>query len=373
MVVYIAGILLSVLGICLSVALHEAGHMVSARVFGMKVRRFFVGMGPTLFSFRWRGTEYGLKAVPIGGFCDISGMTTLDNNVKDERPMWKFKPWQRTVVMASGPLTHFVLGFLILYVMAMTVGLPNTAGEAILNPTDGGAAAAAGIRSGDRVLSVADKRTPTWSEVVTVVRNQSGATPIEVQRDSSTLTFTVNIPRVYRQGVGEIGVIGASAQATLHYNPISAVGEATAFTGQILTQSSQRLIEIPQTIPALAKAIIGGERDPNTPVSVVGASRLGEEAVEAGLWSKFILVLAGLNFSLGLFNLLPLLPLDGGHIAVTWYEKVRDEVRHWSDRPPLGPVNYTRLLTVTMALVIIGGLFASLTVTADIVNPIRLT
>nr|CTQ96773.1 Membrane-associated zinc metalloprotease [Kibdelosporangium sp. MJ126-NF4] len=101
MLAYIAGIVLFALCICLSLALHEAGHMLTARAFGMKVRRFFVGMGPTLFSFRRGGVEYGLKAVPIGGFCDISGMTTLDENVRDERPMWNFKTWQRTAVMAA--------------------------------------------------------------------------------------------------------------------------------------------------------------------------------------------------------------------------------------------------------------------------------
>ncbi|ONI79470.1 zinc metalloprotease [Actinosynnema sp. ALI-1.44] len=370
---YIAGIVLFALCVCLSLALHEAGHMLTARAFGMKVRRFFVGMGPTLFSFRRRGVEYGLKAIPIGGFCDISGMTTLDENVRDERPMWNFKTWQRTAVMAAGPLTHFLLGFLILFVMAMSLGLPNTASKPVLASTEGGAAAAAGIRPGDEIVSVAGKSTPTWQEMVGVVRAQSGPTPVEVKRGDQLLTFQVTIPRVHRDGVGEIGVIGASVQTAFQYGPVDAVGATAAYTGQMFTQTFERLIEMPQRIPGLVSAVFGGERELNSPVSVVGASRLGGEAAEAGLWSIFFLLLAGLNFFLGVFNLLPLLPMDGGHIAVTWYEKIRDKIRGLRGRPALGPVDYTRLANVTMALVVVGGLFVVLTITADIVNPIRLT
>src|SRR5262249_37754590 len=161
----------------------EAGHLVSARAFGMRVRRFFIGCGPRIFSFRRGQTEYGLKAIPLGAFCDIAGMTTLDDDVRpDERPMWSFATWKRTVVMAAGPATHFVLGFLILYVLAMTMGLPNTTGRPVLDSTTGGAAAAAGIRPGDEVLSVAGRQTPTWPDMVGVVRQQNGPTPVEVRR-----------------------------------------------------------------------------------------------------------------------------------------------------------------------------------------------
>jgi membrane-associated protease RseP (regulator of RpoE activity) len=372
MLAYIAGIVLFALGVCLSLALHEAGHMLTARAFGMKVRRFFVGYGPKVFSFRRGGTEYGLKAIPLGGFCDIAGMTTLDDRPGD-RPMFQFKTWQRTVVMATGPLTHFVLGFLILYTMAATMGLPNTTGKPVLDSVAGGAAETAGIRPGDTVLSVAGTQTPTWTEVVGTVRKQSGPTAIEVRRGDENLRFTVNIPQVNREGIGQVGTIGATVSREFHYGPIEAIGGAGAFTGQMFAQTWHKLIEFPQRVPALVSAIFGGERDPNTPISVVGASRLGGEAVEAGLWSIFVLMLAGLNFFLGVFNLLPLLPLDGGHIVVNWYERVRDSIRKLRGRAALGPVNYERLATVTLVLVMIGGALVTLTITADIVNPIRLT
>src|SRR6266545_3922967 len=121
------GIVLFALGICLSVALHEAGHMGTAKLFGMKVRRYFIGFGPKLWSFRRGETEYGLKAIPLGGFCDIAGMTAMDEVSPAEAPraMWRFPAWKRVVVMCAGSVTHFILGFIILYIMAATMGLPN--------------------------------------------------------------------------------------------------------------------------------------------------------------------------------------------------------------------------------------------------------
>ena len=141
----------------------------------------------------------------------------------------------------------------------------------------------------------------------------------------------------------------------------------------MFSQTFQKLLQFPQRIPAVVNAIFGGERDPNTPVSVVGASRIGGEAVEAGLWQLFLLLLAGLNFFMGVFNLLPLLPLDGGHIAIIWYEHVRNWLRDRRGKTAAAPVDYTKLSSITMLLVLVGGAVVLLTVTADIVNPIRIT
>ncbi|TCO52413.1 M50 family metallopeptidase [Actinocrispum wychmicini] len=386
---YAFGVILFALCIGLSLGLHEAGHLLTAKAFGMKVRRFFVGYGPKLFSFRRGGTEYGLKAVPLGGFCDIAGMTTLDELTPDEesRAMYRQKAWKRTVVMATGPVSHFLLGFLVLYVMSVTMGLPNTQEKPTIDSVAGcvvddgqncapgqlGPAEAAGIRSGDTVLSVAGKSTPTWADMVTAVRASAGPTPVEVRRGDSTLRFTVDIPRVERKGAGRVGAIGATPAAALAYGPIEAFGATTSYTGQLFAQTWEKLIRFPERVPALVNAIMGGERDPDTPVSVVGASRIGGEAVQAGLWSTFILMVAGLNLFLGVFNLLPLLPMDGGHIAIIFYERIRDWIRKLRGREAAGPVDFSRLATVTLVLVVIGGAFVLLTITADIVNPVRIT
>lgn len=402
---YIIGVVLFALGICVSVALHEAGHMVTAKAFGMKVRRYFVGFGPTVFSWRRGETEYGLKWIPLGGFCDIAGMTALDEVTPDEAPraMWRFKTWKRTVVMSAGSVTHFILGFVVLYLMAVTMGLPNLAPattEPVLAATScarsttteaeatdtttacpAGAptpAKTAGLLVGDKVLSVGGKPVATWDQMLAAVQATSGPTAFQVLRDGKTLNLTVDVPKVKRwtsAGVKEVGMIGASAQPpalTTQYGPVAAVGATFSFTGTMFAETAQRLVEFPERIPAVVTAIFGGERDPNTPVSVVGASRIGGEAVERGIWVLFFFLLASLNFFIGVFNLLPLLPLDGGHIAVVWYERVRDWIRARRGKVAGGPVDYTKLSGITMVLVLIGGAVTLLTVTADIVNPIRL-
>lgn len=404
MLAYIIGVVLFALCIGLSLALHEAGHLLTAKAFGMKVRRYFVGMGPRIWSFRRGETEYGLKAIPVGGFCEIAGMTTLDevDPADEPRAMWRQKTWKRTVVMATGPFTHFLLGFLVLYVMALTFGLPNLAekpvvsqvsgcvhdartNEQLANPTcspgETGPAQAAGLRPGDEVLSVAGVSTPTWSAMVEEIQRADGPTAFVVQRGDETVRLTVDVPQVDRPvtnsdgeaAVAQVGVAGVMATRSFEYGAWSAVGGTAVFAGDMFAQTFEKLIEFPQRIPAVVEAIFGGERDPETPVSVVGASRIGGEAVEAGLWQVFLLLLAGLNFFLGVFNLLPLLPLDGGHIAVTWYEHVRNWLRERRGKTAAAPVDYTRLSGITMVLVMIGGAVLLLTVTADIVNPIRLT
>jgi membrane-associated protease RseP (regulator of RpoE activity) len=396
-VAYVVGVVLFALGIGVSLALHEAGHLVAAKAFGMKVRRYFVGIGPTLFSFRRGETEYGLKWVPVGGFCDVAGMTTLDELTPDEerRAMWKQKAWKRTTVMLAGPVTHFALAFGILYLLATTLGLPNVAERPVVSavsscvadartsdeladpacaPGARGPAQAAGIRPGDEITGVGGLATPTWTEMVAAVRDSSGPTVFDVRRGEEELRLTVDVPRLDRPGVDEaVGVAGVTADTSFDYGPVAGIGATASFSADMIGQTATKLAEFPQRIPAVVSSIFGAERDPDTPVSVVGASRIGGEAVEAGLWQLFFLLLAGLNFFMGVFNLLPLLPLDGGHIAVIWYERVRNWLRARRGETAAAPVDFTRLSNVTMVLVLIGGAVMLLTITADIVNPIRLT
>ncbi|TNC24286.1 M50 family metallopeptidase [Amycolatopsis alkalitolerans] len=406
MLAYVFGVVLFALGICVSVALHEAGHMVTAKAFGMKVRRYFVGFGPKVFSFRRGETEYGVKWIPLGGFCDIAGMTALDEVTPEEAPraMWRFKTWKRTVVMAAGSVTHFILGFIVLYLMATTMGLPNLTGtpkiasvsdcvrdartdqeyvNPVCQPGDPAPAKQGGLLPGDQIVSVAGVSTPTWTDVTGRIQQLSGPVAVDVKRDGRTVPLTIDVVQVDRpvtdatnpQGpekIVKVGSIGVTMLTNFTYNPITAFGGAGQFTADMFVQTWDRLLEFPERIPAVVHSIFGGQRDPNTPVSVVGASRIGGEAVEAGLWSLFLLLLASLNFFVGVFNLLPLLPLDGGHIAVTWYERVRDWVRGLRGKAAGGPVDYTKLSAITMVLVFLGGAVTLLTVTADIVNPIRL-
>ena len=394
---FVLGVVLFALGIAVSIALHEAGHMYAAKAFGMRVRRYFIGFGPSVFSFRRGETEYGLKAIPAGGFCDIAGMTALDEVTPEEAPRAFFrKPtWQRVVVLAAGSITHFVIGMVLVYALAVTAGLPNLRNLPVVGQLSCAAnqvsptaladcapgvpapATAAGLRTGDRLVSVAGRPTPSWPDAVTAIRAAAGPTAVVVERDGQELGLTVDVARVTRidpatGATVTVGAIGAGQQTVFDYGPLTAVPATLDFTGQMFGNVWQGILSFPERIPALWEALNGGERDENTPVSVVGASIIGGDAAERGLWEYFVLLLALLNFFIGVFNLLPLLPLDGGHIAVNLYERVRDGVRARLGKSKMPPVDYTRLLPLTYLVILVGGAVSLLTLAADIVNPIRL-
>lgn len=413
--VFVLGVVLFAFGIALSIALHEFGHLLIAKAFGMKVRRYYIGFGPTLFSFSRGETEYGLKAIPAGGFCDIAGMTALDEVTPEEAPraMYRQSAWKRIAVMLGGPITHFALGIALVYGLAVAGGIPNLDGAAEAQaqprpavvgqltcavsqaqdrtlpdcaPGSVGPAADAGIATGDTITAVNGEPTATFDDVVAATRPLDGTATFTVQRDGQLLQVPVQVQQVERYvategnpdgvltAVGAIGVVSAPLPAVpnLQYSPLSAVGGTVAFTGTLFEQTWQGLLRFPEKIPAVVRAIGGGERDADTPISVVGASRIGGEVAEKGYWDSFVLLLAGLNFFIGVFNLLPLLPLDGGHMAVTAYEKVRNTVRLWRGKPIGAPVDYTKLLPLTYVAILIGGGISVLTIIADVVNPIQL-
>jgi membrane-associated protease RseP (regulator of RpoE activity) len=404
---YIIGVVLFALGIGLAVALHEAGHMLTAKAFGMKVRRYFIGFGPKVFSFRRGETEYGLKIIPAGGFCDIAGMTALDEVTPEEAPraMWRYPVWKRFVVLVSGSVTHFILGFLILYVMAVTSGLinlqdtPQVSGVAncaqsvadvhanpmTYQPCQAGAPAPAkqaGLQAGDLIVAVDGKSTPTWTDVTKAVQQLHGSTPFTIQRDGKDLTVNVDVATVQSVPIAQqssknpklapVGAIGVTHNNYVTYSPIAAVGGTLGYTGQMFVSVWNGLLSLPGRIPNLVTSIGGGHRDPNGVMSVVGAARLGGQTVQDGAWSFFWLLLASLQFFFGAFNLLPLLPLDGGHIAVAFYERIRNWLRTLRGRPIGSPVDYTKLAPLTVLVVVVFGAMVLLSVTADIVNPIEL-
>jgi membrane-associated protease RseP (regulator of RpoE activity) len=397
---FVIGIALFALMILVSVALHECGHMWVARATGMKVRRYFVGFGPTVWSTRRGGIEYGLKAVPLGGFCDIAGMTAVEDLAPDERDraMYKQKTWKRAAVLLAGPGMNFVIGLVLVYLIAVVWGLPNLhapttaiVGEtACVAPevakgklgqcTGPGPAAIAGIRSGDVVVKVGDTPVKNFDEMVTAVRKLTGPAPFVVQRNGTEFTFVVDVTQTQRWAgekdrtastVGAIGVSGAQFGPT-HYNPLSAVPATFAFTGDLSVELGKSLAKIPSKVGALVHAIGGGQRDPETPISVVGASIIGGDTVDHGLWVAFWFFLAQLNFVLGAINLVPLLPFDGGHIAIAVFEKVRNMFRRARGMVAAAPVNYLKLMPATYVILVVVVGYMLLTVTADLVNPIRL-
>ncbi|TYB37592.1 site-2 protease family protein [Micromonospora sp. AP08] len=410
---YLLGVALFALAILVSVSLHEAGHMLTAKAFGMKVTRYFVGFGPTLWSFKRGETEYGVKGIPLGGFCKIVGMTPQDDDVEpgdEKRAMWRYPVWKRTIVMSAGSITHFALALVTLWILAVSAGLPNpkfpntedgfkaepavialapcvvveNAARACQAGDPASPAAKAQLQDGDRITSVNGKPVATWGDMLDVVRaTPPGAATVEYVRDDRPGTATVDLAAVQRPPLGDpkgatsaVSALGVALQPStptrVQYGPVGAFGATADFTGNMAVQTLHAMQRIPQKVPALWTAVTGGERDVDTPISVVGASRLGGEAVENNAWLVFFMLFVSLNFFIGVFNLLPLLPLDGGHIAIAWFERARSWLYARIGRADPGRVDYLKLMPLTYAVILIGGAFTLLTVTADVVNPITL-
>jgi PDZ domain family protein len=398
---YFGGVALFALGIMVTIALHEWGHMRSALACGMKVRRFYVGFGPTVVKWNRKGIEYGFKAVPLGGFCDIAGMTAMDEIDEDERPYaMVYKPWwQRIFVLSGGVLMNILVGLVVLYAVAVTAGLPDpdadytptvakTAcvpasqidAQTLSDCTGAGPAAEAGIRKGDRITAVNGEAVASFVDLRAKLYEMPGQTAdLTVERGTEVLHIDVPVTSVTRLNqagetvtVGAIGVTSEPVDVMRSYGPLDGIGATVRFSGSMLSATLQGLASFPGKIPGVVASIFGAERDQEGPMSVVGASRVGGELVERSQWTMFLMMLASLNFFLALFNLVPLPPLDGGHIAVVIYEKIRDFIRGLRGIAPGQPADYTKLMPITyvMSAVLLG--IGAIVIIADVVNPVRL-
>jgi membrane-associated protease RseP (regulator of RpoE activity) len=399
--VVVLGIVAFVVALLLSVVLHEAGHFVMARRFGMKATQFFVGFGPTLWSRQRGETEYGVKAIPAGGFVKIVGMTPLEEVDPEDEPraFYRQSAGKKAVVLAAGSFVHFVIA--VGLVFGTTLALPGVDQEAPVvtapvaelpvSVTTAGAseetvpAPAAGVlREGDRVLEVAGTRTETWREVVELVRERPGQDlPVLVERGGQQLEVELTPAAVTRPDLEdpttsvEVGAIGVGQDIVLErLGPAEALSTSVDRLELMITGTWTAVTEKLGTVTTLYTP----ERDREGLVGLVGAARVSGEVLDLEQVpfvirvADFLLLMAGLNLFVGLFNLLPLLPLDGGHLAVLGYENGRDRLRRlFGYRGEFQRVDFTKLLPVTYAVTFA---FIGLTLWimgADIVNPIRLT
>jgi membrane-associated protease RseP (regulator of RpoE activity) len=322
-------------------------------------------------------------------------MTALDPVRPDEAPraFYKKATWKRVVVLSAGSIMHFAVGVVLLYLLAVLGVLPNrtpvvaqvsdcvpatatTTALPACRPGDPAPAKAAGLQVGDLIRSVDEVAVSSVDQAQTIIQGKRGPVPVVVERAGRPVALSVDVVPTTTvdpttKASTTIGRIGISFPFYQTLNPISAVPATFVFTGQMFAATWQGLLMFPQKVPAVLKAIGGGPPDPNRPVSVVGASIVGGDFAANGQWPFFILLLAALNFFVGVFNLVPLLPLDGGHIAVNLYERVRDAVRQRLGKPRMPPVDYTRLLPITYAFILVLGALSLLTIAADIINPIR--
>jgi len=456
---YALGVLFVALGVAVSIGLHEVGHLLPAKAFGVKVTQYMVGFGPTLWS-RHRGeTEYGLKLIPLGGYIRMIGMfppkpgedprfvratstgrmgLMLDQAIDasanrkvglaerarqqsmdevlpgdEDRVFYRLSVPRKVVVMLGGPAMNLVIATVLLTVIVTGFGLAQTTprlssvsqcvlpasapATATCSATDPAApAAAAGLRPGDVITTYDGRAVSSWDEVRSAIRS-GGDTQVVLGVRNSAGTREVRLtpivtdrPRVDDQGqvvtgadgrplTDRVGFLGVSPSSELVPQPVGAV-PGVLWTG--LTRTAGVVLRIPQKMVGVAQAAFGsGQRDPNGPVSVVGVGRFAGEVASAEAVQGYgnreraadlLALVASLNIALFVFNLIPLLPLDGGHVAGALWEGLRRTVARLRHRADPGPADVARLLPVAYAVSSLLIVMSVLLIYADIVKPIRL-
>lgn len=404
------GWLLFAFAIVTSIMLHEAGHMTCARKAGGKVTEFFVGFGPRIWSFRKGETEYGVKAIPAGGYVKIVGMTDLEPIAEEDEPRAFYKKplgW-RLLTLSAGSLVHFVIALVLFMMVPMfwgnyhtpaTVGgvstcLRTTTGDCA--PTDPKSpAAAAGLQAGDQIVAIDDTPVKSWENVTDALHknqpkiNADGKpafAPRQVKvtfvHDGVQQTHTID-PAVgnqlkdtskYQAGL----LIGIQPPDAIHKNvsvPAS-IGQGFTAWGSNAKASLSGLVDIPKSIPKLFEKQDTGNgtaaaAPSDRPVGVIGMGNLTGDLIKSGGYANFLGFIASINLFIGIFNLLPLLPLDGGHIAIALYEAARRKVATLRGRPDPGRVDLNKLMPAAFTFLVLFVGLSLLLMAADITNPLK--
>lgn len=428
----ILGIVVFVVGLLFSIAWHELGHLSTAKMFGIRVPQYMVGFGPTLFSRRKGETEYGFKAIPLGGYIRMIGMFPPgdDGRVRkrstspfrgmiedaraaafeelqpgdEKRLFYTRRPWKRVIVMFAGPFMNLILAVVIFIGVLMTFGANTTTttvssvSECVIEasaktdtcPKDAkdSPAKAAGLKPGDRIVAFDGQRITEWDQLQRSIRDTVGdATLTVVGKDGERRTLEATLVRnKVAKFDGRGGYVEGEYVVTgfLGFTPASGIVEqsfpqAVDRMGGMMASGFDALIAIPSKVPDLWNAAFSdGERKQDSPMGVVGAARVGGEVFSLDIppeqrVATMLFLVAGFNLSLFLFNMLPLLPLDGGHIAGALWESLRRAAARLFRRPDPGPFDVAQLMPVAYVVAGVFICFTLLVLVADIVNPVRLT
>lgn len=428
---YVGGILFMLIGLGLSIGLHEVGHLVPAKLFGVRVGQYMIGFGPRLWSKRIGETEYGFKMLPLGGFISMSGMypasktagpakgmfRTLIQDARsandetiaegaEDRVFYKLPVWKRVIIMLGGPLMNLLLALIIFTVLVSGIGVQqgtttiasvtecvvpaeSTATECTADDP-ASPAAEAGIEPGDVLVSIDGQPVATFAEATAIVQAAPGdtldmvvlrdgaektlrITPIAAER---TITDASGRPILDDAGepvVKEVGYVGMGSQMGYVQQPLSAGPEMTADN---VARVASLIVTLPVRLWDVGVSLVtGSERDPNGPLSVVGVGRIAGEvaATDAPVLNRFAVLLGllgSLNVALFVFNLIPLLPLDGGHVVVALWEGVKRMWARLFRRPPPAPVDATRLVPLTVVVAVLLIAMGALLLVADLFNPV---
>lgn len=392
---YLLGVIAFVFALLASVMLHEAGHLLTAKRFGMKATQYFVGFGPTLWSRRWGETEYGIKAILLGGYVKIVGYTPLEEIEEKDRPraFYRQPAGKRTVVIAGGVVMNFVFAFVLLMVLAMAIGLrePGTATTTVekISPCvprslqtacepgrPRSPAQVAGLRDSDKVVSFGGKPVASWNELRSAIQAaKPGQTvPVVIERGGADQTLQIQLA-----SVGGAPFVGMTAQTIGGgYDRLGPV-EAARFAGRGIWLTIKGIGTALGDLPAAIPDLFSPDRadTPGGQVgSVVGAGQVsgqifsGQDSWRDKL-ALYLSLVISVNIFLGALNVIPLLPLDGGHLAIVVYERIRARIARARGRPDPGTVDMTKLLPVTyLAVMLLVGL-GVLLILADVLNPLQ--
>jgi membrane-associated protease RseP (regulator of RpoE activity) len=425
---FVIGVVLMVVGLAVSIALHELGHLWPAKKFGVRVGQYMIGFGPTLWSRRFRGTEYGFKAFPVGGYISMAGMyppspraasrdgraaggffATMVQDARDANDetvhgdddahvFYRLPVWKRIVVMLGGPTMNLLFAMVLFAILLTGIGVqtatttvarlsecvPTTSSSECAESAPAAPAEEAGIQAGDTIVSIDGEPVADFDEASAIIRSSPGEQlTFVVERDGTEQTLQVTPATIQAEVTSadgtttteEVGFVGIGPSVDYVTQPIWA-------GPQMALQNVGAVAGIIWQLPAKVwetgvDLVTGEERDPNGPLSIVGAGRLSGEVAAAdspvlNRVAGFLSLLASLNIALFVFNLIPLLPLDGGHVAVALWDGLKRAWAKLFNRPPPKPVDATKLVPVTFAVFIALLVMGGILILADLFNPVSL-
>ncbi|MCQ6252893.1 M50 family metallopeptidase [Streptomyces malaysiensis] len=427
----VLGIVVFAVGLLISIAWHELGHLSTAKLFGIRVPQYMVGFGPTIFSRKKGETEYGIKAVPLGGYIRMIGMFPPGDDGKitarstspwrgmiedarsaafeelqpgdDKRLFYTRKPWKRVIVMFAGPFMNLILAVVIFVGVMMSFGVNTqttsvgTVSQCVVaasSSTDkcpkgakDSPAKAAGLQPRDKIVAFNGHRTPDWGALQQDIRRTTGPATITVERDGVRKTLHANlIENQVAKSDGNGGYVEGEfvTAGFLGFTPANGVvqqsfGQSVDRMGNMVQDGVDSMIALPSKIPDLWNAAFGdAERKADSPMGVVGAARVGGEVANLDIppsqrIATMLFLVAGFNLSLFLFNMLPLLPLDGGHIAGALWEAIRRHAARLVRRPDPGPFDVAKMMPVAYVIAGVFICFTLLVLVADVVNPVKIS
>jgi membrane-associated protease RseP (regulator of RpoE activity) len=371
-----AAVVLIALAIVVMIFLHELGHFLTAKWAGMKVTEFFIGFGPRIWSFHKGETEYGVKAIPAGAYVKIIGMNNLDEvDPADEERTYRAKPyWRRLSVAVAGSTMHFILAFALACVVFMGFGRPDDLRHwTVQGVSEKTPAAEAGLQAGDRIITFEGHHFGDYDALAAAIGRHPGErVELVVERDGKRRTIVATLAD-HRPGATEPrGFLGISPKpGTTHYG----VGYTVGQMGSVAKQSVVGLGHLfsPRGVRNYVDTLAGEPHTPpglpegaDRPTSVVGIVHVGSEAAKNGIVNVFFLLFA-VNMFIGIFNLLPILPFDGGHVAIATYEKIRSMISGRRYQADVG-----KLMPLTYAVVLVLALLFVTTIYLDIAHPVNL-